>query len=235
MISKLAPKNARSISDYVKELKETNRLRSSSSLDHPFPTITISREFGCAGYPLAQELVDRLSKNGPHWELYSRELIIDIAKETDLGLELFNESGKSGGSKLFQDLQELLGVAPSDFTRYKMLAQNVRIIGDQGNAVILGAGASILAQKETHFFNVRITGSFNYRVSRVARELGISRYEAEKMVAEKTDERLEFIQSFSRHDIADAGLYHMVLRNDYFETEHMADLIIEGMKKMNLI
>ncbi|MCC5933355.1 MAG: cytidylate kinase-like family protein [Candidatus Cyclonatronum sp.] len=235
MISKLTPKTQKSIAEYVQELKETNRIRSSSALDHPFPTITISREFGCAGFPLGQVLVKRLSKKEQPWELYSRELITTISNETDLGSELFTDTYKSGGAKLMQDLQELLGVAPSDFTRYKMLAQNVRIIGDQGNAVIVGAGASILAQKETHFFNVRITGSFNFRVNRVARELGLSRYEAEKLVSEKSKERLEFIQSFSKHDIADPGLYHMILRNDFFEVDHMADLILEGMKKINLI
>jgi len=235
MSSKLTPKFQKSVSDYVDEIKQANRLRSSSSAAQEFPTITISREFGCAGFPLARTIIQKLSKPNEQWKLYSRDLITSISEETDLAAELYDESQVKKRNKIFQDLQELLNVAPSDFTLYTKLAQNVRLIGEQGRAVIVGSGAAILAQKEQNFFNVRLTGSFDFRVSRVAAELNLSRYEAERMVGEHTRERTEFIQQFSKHDASDARLYHLVFRNDRFEVEHMADLIIDAMKKIKLL
>lgn len=235
MRSKLTPKPQKSVSDYVEEIKRTNRLKSSSTTEGSFPTITISREFGCEGFPLAKAIIQKLSKPDAGWELYSRELINAISEESDLLAEIYDKENSTERNKLFQDLQELLNVAPSDYTRYKELAQNVRLIGDQGRAVIVGSGASILAQKETNFFNVRITGSFAFRSARIAKELNLSQYEAEKVVTEQSSKRVEFIQKFSRQDIADPSLYHIVFRNDHFDADQMADLVIEAMKKIGML
>lgn len=235
MRSKLTPKPQKSVSDYVEEIKRTNRLKSSSTTEGSFPTITISREFGCEGFPLAKAIIQKLSKPDAGWELYSRELINAISEESDLLAEIYDKENSTERNKLFQDLQELLNVAPSDYTRYKELAQNVRLIGDQGRAVIVGSGASILAQKETNFFNVRITGSFAFRSARIAKELNVSQYEAEKVVTEQSSKRVEFIQKFSRQDIADPSLYHIVFRNDHFDADQMADLVIEAMKKIGML
>ncbi len=234
MRSKLTPKPLKSVSDYIEDIKESNRLRSAPG-QKTYPTITISREFGCGGFPLARTIIKKLSKPDAKWELYTRDLINAISDEADLAREL-NLSGKEDTrNTLYQDLQELLNVAPSDYTKYINLAQNVRIIGEQGRAVIVGSGASMLAQGEPRFFHVRITGSFNFRVQRIAQELGLSRYEAEKTVAAQSSERVKFTQKFSRHKIDDPALYHLVLRNDYYETEGMAAVIIEAMKQSELL
>jgi len=235
MRSNLTPKFRKSVSDYVDEIKKTNKLKTSSTTEKTFPTITISREFGCEGFPLANAIIKKLSKPNAEWQLYSRDLIKSITEEADLLEELYDKDDSKDRNKIYQDLQELLNIAPSDFTRYKNLAQNVRLIGEQGHAVIVGSGASILAQKETNFFNVRVTGSFDFRSSRIAKELNLSRYEAEKTVKEQSSKRIEFTQEFSRHDIADPALYHLVFRNDHFEAEQMADLIIEAMKKIEML
>lgn len=235
MRSKLTPKFRKSVSDYVEEIKKANRLKSSSTVTETFPTITISREFGCEGFPLANAIIRKLSRPNLEWELYSRDLISSITDETDLLAELYDKEEEKNRNKIVQDLQELLNVAPSDFTRYKNLAQNVRLIGEQGRAVIVGSGASILAQKEKNFFNVRITGSFDFRVSRMEQELGVSRYEAEKNVSEQSSKRIEFTQKFSRQEVSDPALYHIVFRNDHFDAEQMSDLIIEAMKKIDML
>ncbi|MCH8556342.1 MAG: cytidylate kinase-like family protein [Balneolia bacterium] len=235
MRSKLTPKPRKSVSDYVEEIKRTNKLKSSSTASASFPTITISREFGCEGFPLAKAIIQKLSGSEAGWELYSRDLINAISEESDLLEELYDKDNSTERNKLFQDLQELLNVAPSDYTRYKELAQNVCLIGEQGRAVIVGSGASILAQKETNFFNVRVTGSFAFRSGRIAKELNVSQYEAERIVTEQSSKRVEFIQKFSRQDISDPSLYHLVFRNDHFNADQMADLIVEAMKKIGML
>jgi len=234
MKSKLTPKPLKSVSEYIEDIKKKNRLRSGSK-EKPQPTITISREFGCAGFPLARTIINKLSTTQAPWEMYSRDLIHAISDEADLSLEVDFSDDREERNTLYQDLQELLNVGESDFTRYKTLAQNVRIIGEQGRAVIVGSGASMLANKEENFFHVRITGSHDFRVRRIAEELGLSRYEAEKTVSEKSSERVAFTQKFSRHKVDDPALYHLILRNDHYETEAMADVIIEAMKQTDLL
>ncbi|MCH8566671.1 MAG: cytidylate kinase-like family protein [Balneolales bacterium] len=232
---KLTPKPVKSVSDYVQEIKSNLSYVTSDKNVKRLPTITISREFGCAGFPLAQALIKKLSAKDFQWKMYSHDLLDAITEEHDLAKEIESTVGDSTRNKLLQDLQELLNVENSDFTRYKNLAQNVRIIGESGGAVIVGSGASIIARKELRFFNVRLTGSFAFRTNRIMDELGISRYEAEKLVTERTSRRLKFIQEFTRQDISNPALYHLIFRNDFFEVDVMADLIIDAMKKTRLL
>lgn len=232
MRSKLTPSFEKSVYDYIREVNAKNK---KTGADTAPPTITISREFGCAGFPLAKELIARLSDKKTNWKLYSRDLIKAIGDEdekSDLMLESIDEEKRN---IIFQDLQELLQVKPSDFSRFNKLAQNVRIIGEAGNAVIVGSGASLLAHKDQNFFNVRITGSYEFRVQRIMKELDLNLYNAKKMVTEQGNERAAFIHKFTRKDVASPAHYQMVLRNDFFTVEDMADLIISGMKKLEML
>lgn len=232
MRSKLTPAFEKSVYDYIREVSEKNK--SNPGPVAP-PTITISREFGCAGFPLAKALIQQLSAKGSSWKLYSRDLINAIGEEDDTNDLMLESVNVEKRNKLFQDLQDLLKVKPSDYKRYSKLAQNVRIIGEGGNAVIVGSGAALLAHKDHNFFNVRITGSYEFRVQRIMKELDISKYKAEKTVSEQSNERMSFIQEFTRKDVANPAHYQMVLRNDFFTVEDMAELIISAMKKVELL
>lgn len=177
MRSKLTPKFEKSVADYIREVNAKNK---QADADAAAPTITISREFGCAGFPLAKELIKRLSGKDAEWKLFSRDLINAMAAEEDTNDLMTQSVNKEKRNKIYQDLQELLQVKPSDSSRYSKLAQNVRFIGEAGNAVIVGSGAALLAHESQNFFNVRITGSYEFRVQRIMKELDLSVYKAKK-------------------------------------------------------
>jgi cytidylate kinase len=199
------------------------------------PAITISREFGCQGFPLANTIASRLSTGKTDWSVFSSDMLKEIADKNEYYRELMESVNESYRSQLQQDLDVLISKKPSDYTRFKMIAQNLKIIGDKGNTIIVGSGGAIVAQNQDNFFHVRITGSLPFRVNRVAELFNITDVEAANLVEERNLMRRDFIYRFTNKDIADPSFYHIILRNDFFSVEEMADIVLHAMKKREML
>jgi cytidylate kinase len=199
------------------------------------PAITISREFGCQGFPLANTIATRLSTGITDWSVFSSDMLKEIADKNEYYRELMESVNESYRSQLQQDLDVLISKKPSDYTRFKMIAQNLKIIGDKGNTIIVGSGGAIVAQNQDNFFHVRITGSLPFRVNRVAELFNITDVEAANLVEERNLMRRDFIYRFTNKDIADPSFYHIILRNDYFSVEEMADIVLHAMKARQML
>jgi hypothetical protein len=53
------------------------------------PTITISREFGCEAYPMAERLQELLEKkSGEKWVVMDKNLLEEVARDHNLSEEL---------------------------------------------------------------------------------------------------------------------------------------------------
>lgn len=199
------------------------------------PAITISREFGCQGFPLANTIATRLSTGITDWSVFSSDMLKEIADKNEYYRELMESVNESYRSQLQQDLDVLISKKPSDYTRFKMIAQNLKIIGDKGNTIIVGSGGAIVAQNQDNFFHVRITGSLPFRVNRVAELFNITDVEAANLVEERNLMRRDFIYRFTNKDIADPSFYHIILRNDFFSVEEMADIVLHAMKAREML
>jgi cytidylate kinase len=199
------------------------------------PAITISREFGCQGFPLASTLATKLSSGKADWTVFSSDMLKEIADKNEYYRELMESVNESYRSQLQQDIDVLLSRKPSDYTRFKMIAQNLKIIGDKGHTIIVGSGGAIVAQNQENFFHVRITGSLPFRVNRVSELFNITDVEAANLVEERNLMRRDFIYRFTNKDIADPSFYHLILRNDFYSVDEMADIVLHAMKTRKML
>jgi cytidylate kinase len=199
------------------------------------PTVTISREFGCEGFPLANKIATRLSTGKADWSVFSSDLLKEISDKNEYNRELMESLNESYRSQLQQDLDVLISKKPSDYSRFKTIAQNLKIIGEKGNTIIVGSGGAVVAQNQPTFFHVRLTGSLQFRVNRIAGLFSITDVEAANLVEERNLLRRDFIFRFTNKDIADPSFYHLILRNDFFSVDEMADIVIHAMKAKKLL
>ncbi|MFU8860174.1 MAG: AAA family ATPase [Cyclonatronaceae bacterium] len=199
------------------------------------PCITISREFGCQGFPLANAISGRLSKGRTEWTVFSSDMLKEISDRDEYNRELIESVNEIYRSQLQQDLDAIISKKPSDYSRFKRIAQNLQIIGSRGNTVIVGSGGAIVAQNHENFFHVRITASLQFRIERVSELFDISNVEAASLVEERNLKRRDFIYRFTNKDIADPSFYHLILRNDYFNVDEMADVVIHALKVRKLL
>ena len=153
------------------ELRERAWLQARERLAHTrqaptFPSVTISREYGCEGYPLAQHLKRLLEEaSGKPWTIFDKALVDKGASDEQLSRELLSHLGDESHA---QDvLRTHFGYLTHD-DAYAKLVKHIVPIAAGGCAIIAGRGGAIACQDLNNCFHFRLVGSFAFRSSTLA-------------------------------------------------------------------
>ncbi|KAB0664467.1 cytidylate kinase-like family protein [Oryzomonas japonica] len=212
-------------------LLEFNRKRdmeASSPAGHKVrQTITISREFGCEAYPMAERLREIMEKKqGEPWVLLDKGLLDEVARDHNLSASVLNSLGEKS-----RFLDEILATFSSRWKsekdHFRVLCRHVLSLAEQGNMIIVGRGSSIVTQPLKNCFHFRLFASPGFKVRSITRRMGVEAEEAEKIIAKQQKQRDNFIRDFLDRDAHDLGFYHLVFNNDKNNVETMARTIAE--------
>jgi hypothetical protein len=170
------------------------------------PWITISRQLGSYGAPLADRVAESLG-----WKAYDREILAAIAAETrsqEVLLERYEEHA-------VREFDEYLAplIVPDDpgHARYLVeLAAVIVRIARQGRAVLVGRGAHWVLTPERGL-RIRTVGDFDARVAVVSRLEDAPLDEARRTVSENDRAQRAFIRQTFHKEIDDPSGYDLVL------------------------
>ncbi|KAB0671485.1 cytidylate kinase-like family protein [Oryzomonas sagensis] len=212
-------------------LLEFNRKRdmeASSPARHKVrQTITISREFGCEAYPMAERLREIMEKKqGEPWVLLDKGLLDEVARDHNLSASVLSSLGEKS-----RFLDEILATFSSRWKsekdHFRVLCRHVLSLAEQGNMIIVGRGSSIVTQPLKNCFHFRLFASPGFKVRSITRRMGVEAEEAERIIAKQQRQRDNFIRDFLDRDAHDLGFYHLVFNNDKNNVETMARTIAE--------
>ena len=173
------------------------------------PAITISRQFGCEGYPLAECLKTALdARTGESWTIFDKALIERVSRATNLSEQLLGKLGDE--SHAFDTLANLIPGLRTHGEAYQVLARHVLQIAREGNAIIVGQGGAVVTQHLPRCFHFRLEAPFEHRVRSIQERLKVSGQEAERIVTEYQKTRERFLESFLHCSIADTRYYNAV-------------------------
>jgi cytidylate kinase len=192
----------------------------------PKPTITLSRQFGCEGYPLAECLKETLEKRtGEPWTIFDKALIERVSRETDLSERLLGNLGDES-----HGLDKFAPLIPKWRTHseaYEVLARYILRIAQEGNAIIVGRGGAVVTQHLPRCFHFRLEAPFEHRVQSIQGRLAVNSHEAERIVNEHQKSRERFLESFLHCSIADTRYYHAVFNSSKNKLEAITRSILE--------
>lgn len=185
-----------------------------------YPSVTISRQYGCEGYPLAQHLKQLLEEaSGKPWTIFDKALVDKVAADEQLSRELLNRLGDESHA---QDvLRTHFGYLTHD-DAYAKLVKHIVPIAAAGGAIIVGRGGAITCQHLKNCFHFRLIGSFEFRSTTLARRLEMPLAEAEEMVRTQSKLREKFISECLHEDITASRWYDAVFNNDRQSVETIA-------------
>ncbi|HEY3308784.1 MAG TPA: cytidylate kinase-like family protein [Desulfuromonadaceae bacterium] len=191
------------------------------------PTITISREFGCEAYPMAERLRELLEKKSDEsWVLMDKALLEQIVHNHKLSEKILSNLGERS-----RFLDEILATFSSRWTTekdyFRQLCRQIVSLANQGNVILVGRGSSFITQSLQNCHHFRLFASAEFKVRSIARRLDISREEAEKLITKKQQQRHNFIRDFLDRDDRDLSVYHLVFNNDKNKAEKIAATIME--------
>lgn len=218
------------ITRYVKRreflFKEAPEIKSTGKKVKIKPFITISRESGSGGKPIAKLVAKKL-----RLKLFDKEIINLISKEAKKRKALINSLDEKERG-LVEDL--VYSLFSSDYmageTYFKHLCHVIVTVARKGNCVILGRGANFITGNYGGL-HVRIVAPFLVRAGYTAQYENYSIYEARDRMQKFDKERKDFIKANFGKDPSNANYYDLVINTTYYNIEQAAEIIVTAFKK----
>ena len=190
-------------------------------------SITVSREFGCEAYPVAQALKAQLEAQdeGHEWTIFDRALIDQIMVDNHISRTVLE---KFGTKNVFYD-SLMSSIDPqwtSDAEVYDLMVKTILSLAEEGRGIFVGRGAGVIAQDMKRCFHYRLSADQEWRIQSLMSRGEMTRDEVVALMEEREKEREHFINRFLSTDINSIDKFHLVLNNGKSNVDEMAQTII---------
>jgi cytidylate kinase len=225
-LSSLSPKTERSLSVW-QDIQYRSSLQKTPLA---YPTITLTRAFGCEAFPLALRLQETLEAGSKTpWTIFDRTLIEKVSQDEGISLFLLRELGNPTS-----DL-DALGLNSSHHLTHReafeKVAQHMRTIAAEGNAILIDRGAAVICQGMKNCYHFRLDAGLAWRIASIVNRLGISEAEASALIRNNGRHREKFFSACLGADINDLQFYDAVFNNEHHSVDQMAVAIAGYLKQ----
>ncbi|MBU1885645.1 cytidylate kinase-like family protein [Patescibacteria group bacterium] len=206
-------------------LKDQSFLPAELSSEESFvkPYITVSREPGSGGAPIAKLVAEKLG-----FTLVDKQIVEEIAKSTKKRKEVIMAVDEKKRSAIDDIVHALLNEDYIDDLKYvSELVRLMLIYAHQGHCVLLGRGSNFITPF-AHGLHVRITAPYQVRVQRAIDYEGYTRQQARKVIADVEKERKEFVTQYFNKNVTKGNAYDLTINTTSLDIEDSRDIIIKA-------
>jgi hypothetical protein len=193
------------------------------------PSVTISRQTGAGGIPIAEDLAAYLQAHGPKcgrpWTVFDKNLVEQVMADHNLPREIARYLPEDRISKIEDMVTELLGLHPPSWTLLGQTAETILRLAELGKVILVGRGANIITAKLSNVFHVRLVGSVEARVKLVEEFYRLDSKSALRFLKKEDRARQRYFKEHFSEDIEDPLLYDLVINTDRVSYEEATRLI----------
>jgi cytidylate kinase len=199
-----------------------------------FRVITIEREYGCGGGPIAAQLAEHLG-----WKLWDHLLTEEIARIANVEPSAVMRCDERLDSRLHRlakafwrgsyERSSPLGSQIFDTDRMMSMMQEIMDrIGREGNAVVVGRGGPYFLRENPDAFHVFLYAPRAEKIRRIVAD-GQSEEDAVDLVDSVDRERIAYVKHYFDADWPTRSLYHVML-NTAVGNEPVVQTILDTMR-----
>lgn len=185
---------------------------------HPF--VTIAREPGSGGVPIAHAVAKKLG-----FQCIDEQLIDDVALSTKKRKAIIQAVDERSRSRIEDVVHSLVNPEYIDDVKYiTELTKVVLFYAQRGHVVIVGRAANFITPfaKGLH---VSITAPYEVRVQRAMDFEGFTRLKAEEVIEFTEAERKKFVKQYFRQNSEKINSYDLTLNTTFFSVDDAAEVI----------
>ncbi len=185
--------------------------------------ITISREMGSAGIPIAHKAAEKLG-----YTLVDGEAIRKVAEQYGLSPEAIEQADEKP-PPFVETLDDKVEV---DLHQIELIVLEYAL---KGNVIIYGRGGQDLLEGIKNVLRVRIIAPFDERVERWAEREWLDPDLAWNLVRKSDQQRAGFIKYYFDRDWSDPLNYDVTINTSRLSEDTAVKLICDGVKDRNLV
>lgn len=194
--------------------------------------ITIDRQFGSAGQDIAKIVAEKLG-----FDYYDEEIVEEALKISNIDPELAKTVDEKATNSLLYSIVTGDGIGMNGGLRAYNLPINDRFFiaetdvikqfAKKGNCVMLGRCSDYVLENEKNvdLLNIFVYANKEWRISRVASELGIDEKKAREKVAKTDKQRKNYYEYYSGNDWGATENYDLCLNTAKLGIEKAAEII----------
>jgi cytidylate kinase len=207
--------------------------------------ITISRERGSGGRPIAKQLAAELGM-----QCYGKEIIYEIAQRAGVSqesVEKFDQEYYNKWHLMVDSLRMSTHLSPDYglsfnlstiepeifFTQDKYLRSTQEILkrlAKHPGVILLGRGTQVIFKDRADALHIRLVAPLPIRIKRIQELMNMSSKESAKHVMELDKSRAAYLRDFYRVDASDANSYHLTLNTGLMNYDQTIEIIKKAMR-----
>ncbi|MFP4445190.1 MAG: AAA family ATPase [Desulfosudaceae bacterium] len=196
--------------------------------------ITISRQFGCGGNKIGQEVGESLGYVFADSEIIARiaqaanvsEIWVEHVEEEAGGKFLWLISQMVSKSLVEKILKDERGYI-DETIYFDYLVVLIAQFAEEGNVVIMGRGSQYILQDHPDAIHILLANSLENRVRNVMQRHNLSRKKAAQMVSGEDKRRQALYKKIGKSDYDQVTLYDLALNLGRVEADMARDMIVE--------
>jgi cytidylate kinase len=188
--------------------------------------VTITREFGSLGRPIAKRLSELLEV-----EFYDRDIVEATAKQMNMPVSTLSDSEEKKTS--FWNMLFPLGTDSLEQQKkiFECQSQIISRMAGRGSCIIVGRCADYILEDDPDAIHVYIYASYADRLANCVGSLGMKKEDAKKMINEVDKARLNYHKYFAGYAPSDPEHKHIIINSALLEVEGTAQALAAIVKK----
>lgn len=198
----------------------------------PARFVTISRDFGCAGFRLGLALQEALGAGRPEerqWGVYDRKVFEALEGDPEANRRLFEDAVQERpGIEAY--LYTTFGVRPEDLFLFRRWSLAIRRLAQAGQAILVGRGAHLVTRDLPGGLHLRVVAPFEWRVAQVKQLHSLDHGLARDLCRRRDRERRQYLEHYFDRPDSEAGDGDLVFNNARVELPEMVRLVVALME-----
>ena len=193
--------------------------------------VTIQRQFGSMGRPIARSMSEKLGI-----EFYDRDLVDQAAQKLNLPVSRVRENEeigeKKGRNPFWQMLLPLGSESPDEQDKIFEAQKNIiQFLAEKESCIIVGRCSDFILHDMKNAMHIYIYAPFEVRVRNSVEQLGLSEDEARKMCVEVDKARDSYQQRYAGCLLDDKRTKHLLIDSSLFGVEGTAEFLVDAVKR----
>lgn len=200
-------------------------------MSHSRYVITITRQFGSMGRPIAKKMAEMLGI-----EYYDRDLVDQAAEKLNLPVSVINEVEEKANSLAknpFFRMASPLGSGTTTTQDKIFEAQQniIKFLAEKETCIIVGRCADFTLSEMENAIHIYIYASYEARLEHCIKDLGMEEDEARRMMAAVDKARESYHMNFTGYAPDDKCHKDILIDSSLLGVEGTAEYLVELVKK----